>query len=251
MKTPELALALAATILQLCLLVLLVVRQYYTRFPAFFGCIALSCAETLTGLAVRNHPALYLKIYWIGEALYVLLAFLALLEIFRSVFSGFYHLPWFRFLFPSIGILMIVIAIIRYMAKPPAQAGRLLAIIIFLEFAVRFLQLGTLFLFFALVRFFHMAWRQHAFGIAMGFGVSAAGSLIVFLLRSEFGTKVNYLVRITPPIAYTLAVVIWLLTFLTPQPERPLPGKALALTPEEMLTEIRQYTRTVKEILKK
>jgi hypothetical protein len=251
MKTAELALALGATILQVCLLLYLSVRRYYSQFPAFFYCISLSVAGTVIGVGVRNNPALYLRIYWIAEALYVLLAFLALLEIFKSVFRSFYHLRWFRPLFPSIGVLMVCIALVRSLAKPPAEANRALAIIIFLELAVRFLQIGILFLFFALVRFFHMLWRQHAFGIALGFGISAAGSLVVFLLRSEFGTKMNYLVRITPPVAYTVAVLVWLLTFIPPQPAHPLQGKAPALSPEEMLAEIKQYSRTVKQILKR
>jgi len=251
MKTAELALALGATILQLCLLVYLTIRRYYCQFPAFFGCVLLSVVGTVITLSVRNNRILYLQTYWVIESLYVLLAFLALLEVFKSVFRNFYHLRWFRFLFPSIGVLMVCIAVIRSLAKPPAEANRAFAIIIFLELAVRFLQIGILFLFFALVRFFHMLWRQHAFGIALGFGISAAGSLVFFLLRSEYGTKMNYSVRITPPVAYTVAVLVWLLTFMSRQPAHPLQGKAPALTPEEMLAEIKQYSRTVKEILKR
>src|SRR6185312_3198810 len=174
-----------------------------------------------------------------------------LLEVFKSVFRNFYRMRWFRMLFPAIGVLMLCTAVIRSLASPPAQVNRSFAVIIFSELAVRFLQIGLLFLFFALIRFFHMVWRQQALGIALGFGISAAGSLVVFLLRSEFGTKLDHVVRITPPIAYTLAVAVWLLTFLTPQPAAPLQGKASALTPEEMLAEIRLYSKAVKQILKR
>lgn len=251
MRTAELALALGGTFLELCLLVVLVAQRAYNVFPAFFVCTAFSAFSTVAALLVSNHPAAYLWVYWGTEALYVLLAFLALLEVFKSVFQSFYHLPWFRFLFPGIGVLMLSVATTRSIMRPPAEVNRAFAVIIFLELAVRFLQLGILFLFFALVRFFHMLWRQYAFGIAFGFGVSAAGSLVVFLLRSEFGTKLDHVVRITPPIAYTLAVAVWLLTFLIPQPAAPLQGKASALTPEEMLAEIRLYSKAVKQILKR
>ncbi len=74
---------------------------------------------------------------------------------------------------------------------------------------------------------------------------------MVLLLRSEFGTKFDYVVRIAPPIAYTLAVVVWLLTFLTPQPESALHSPVSGLTPEQMLAEVRQYSSTVKKILKR
>ncbi|HEX5434399.1 MAG TPA: hypothetical protein VFY05_09200 [Candidatus Angelobacter sp.] len=160
-------------------------------------------------------------------------------------------MSWFRFLFPSVGVLMICVAVTRSLAKPPAQVNRAFAAIIFLELAVRFLQIGILFLFFGLVRFFHMRWRQHAFGIALGFGISAAGNLAAFLLRSEFGTKMNHFVRMSPPIAYTVAVVVWLLTFLIPPPDNRLLSQASGLTPEEMLAEVRQYRSSVKRILKR
>jgi hypothetical protein len=46
-------------------------------------------------------------------------------------------------------------------------------------------------------------------------------------------------------------VVVWLLTFLTPQPESALPSPVAGLTPEQMLAEVRQYSSTVKKILKR
>src|ERR1051325_225013 len=144
MKIAELALAVAATILQLCLLLYLAARRFYEQFPAFFASVSLSVIGTITTVAVRNNAYVYLRAFWVIEALYVVLAFLALLEIFKSVFAGFYHIPWFRFLFPAIGVVMVCTAVIRSLLKPPAQASRAFTIIIFMELAVRFLQLGTL-----------------------------------------------------------------------------------------------------------
>jgi hypothetical protein len=251
MQTAELALALGAALLQVFLLLLMVMRRSYRNYPGFFLCITWSSATTLTGLATRNNFYVYLRVYWVSEALYVLLAFWALLEVFKSVFRNFYRMRWFRLLFPTIGVLMLCTAVIRSVVSPPAQVNRAFGVIIFSELAVRFLQIGLLFLFFALIRFFHLIWRQQALGIALGFGISGGASLAVFLLRSEFGTKFDYVVRITPPIAYTLAVVVWLLTFLTPQPESAVHSLVSGLTPEQMLAEVRQYSSTVKKILKR
>ncbi len=251
MKLAELALALGATLLQVCLLLLMGMRRSYKEFPAFLVYIAFSITSTLTGLATSNNYVVYFRVYWISEVLYVVLAFWALLEVFKSVFRNFYRMRWFRLLFPAIGVLMLSTAVVRSLVSPPAQVNRAFAAIIFSELAVRFLQIGLLFLFFALIRFFHLMWRQQALGIALGFGISAAGSLVVFLLPSEFGAEFGYVVRITPPIAYTLAVVVWLLTFLTPQPESALHSPVSGLTPEHMLAEVRQYSSTVKKILKR
>lgn len=251
MKTAELILALSATVLMLFLLAVFLIRRLYRTFPFFFTCTAFTVLSTVSLLVTTGHPLIYLWIYWGTEALYVLLAYLALQEVFKSVFRNFYRLPWFRLLFPSLGAVMLLAATVRSIFIRPADVKPAFATIIFLEIAIRFLELGLLFVFFALVRFFHMRWRQHAFGIALGFGISGAGSLVVFLLRSEFGTKLDYVVRIAPPIAYTLAVVVWLLTFIAPEQDHPLQGPPPALTPEEMLAEVRQYSSTVKKILKR
>jgi hypothetical protein len=94
-----------------------------------------------------------------------------------------------------------------------------------------------------------MRWRQHAFGVALGFGVVAAGNLVVYLLRSEFGTKFDPVVRITPAIAYIIGVAIWLATFLKQEPSQPKQSWDAELTPEQMITELRRHTKAVKGIL--
>jgi len=85
----------------------------------------------------------------------------------------------------------------------------------------------------------------------VGFGVSAAGSLVAFMVRSEFGTKFVPIFRFVVPLTYTIGVAIWLLTFLWPVPKAQLDAPTPALTPEAVVNELRQYTQTVKEILKR
>ena len=149
------------------------------------------------------------------------------------------------------GILMLLTAGLRILLWPLPDPNLLMATIISLGIAVGFLQVGMFALFFLLVKFFHMRWRQHAFGIVLGFGIIACGDLAAFLLRSEFGTKFNFYVQLTYPIAYIIAVGVWLAAFLPPQPDHPLKDWVPPLTPEEMVTELRQYTRAVKGVLRR
>jgi hypothetical protein len=121
--------------------------------------------------------------------------------------------------------------------------------IIGLEIAVGLLQFGIFSLFIILVRLFHLRWRQHGAGIIFGYGVSAAGSLVAFLLRSEFGTKFDPVVRIAPPIAYIIGVAVWLVTFLKAESAASGERWTAALTPEQMIAELRRHTKTVKGIL--
>jgi len=249
MKYGELVLTVVGTGMQAFLCLLLVVRRHYREFPLFLAFTTLSVVATILLLSASNNEHYYSVIYWTNDALGICLAFFALQEAFRSVFRNFLGMKWFRWLFPGIGILMIGVAVLRTILVPRPAFSLFTATIIALEIAVGFLQFGLFTLFIVLVRIFHLRWRQHPVGIVFGFGISAAGSLVAFLLRSEFGTKFDPVVRIAPPIAYIIGVAIWLATFLKAEPVRPEGTWATALTPEQMIAEVRRHTKTVKGIL--
>jgi hypothetical protein len=248
-KNTDLVLALVGTGLETFLCLLLITRRTYREFPIFFGYTALSVIVTVALWGASKNTTFYSDIYWASEALSVVLAFLALNEALRSVFRNFLGMRWFRWLFPGIGIVMVSAAILRILLLPRPAFSLFTTTIIGLEIAVGFLQFGIFSLFIILVRLFHLRWRQHAAGIVFGYGVSAAGSLVAFLLRSEFGTKFDPVVRIAPPIAYIIGVAIWLATFLKAESGRPEAAWAAALTPEQMIAELRRHTKAVKGIL--
>jgi hypothetical protein len=248
-KNPELVLSMVGTGLETSLCLLLLARRIYREFPIFFGYTALSVIVTVALWGASKNAIWYSAIYWVSEALSVILAFLALNEALRSVFRNFLGMRWFRWLFPGIGILMISAAVLRIIVLPRPAFSSFTTTILGLEIAVGFLQFGIFSLFIILVRLFHLRWGQHAAGIVFGFGVSAAGSLVAYLLRSEFGTKFDPVIRIAPAIAYIIGVAIWLATFLKAEPARPETAWAATLTPEQMLTELKRHTKTVKGIL--
>lgn len=249
MKNSELVLTVVGTGLEAVLCLLLIVRRYHRDFPIFFVFVTLSVVATIVLLSVSYNAHYYSIIYWANDAIGVGLAFFALQEALRSVFRNFLGMRWFRWLFPGIGVVMVGVAVLRIILLPRPAFSLFTTTIIGLEIAVGFLQFGIFALFIILVKFFHLRWRQHAAGIVFGYGVSAAGSLVPFLLRSEFGTKFDPVVRIAPPIAYIIGVAIWLATFLKRESGRPEAAWAATLTPEQMIEELRRHTKTVKGIL--
>jgi hypothetical protein len=250
MKNLELFLALTPPVLQMLLVALLVRRAVHWSLRFFFVYTLFSIIRQIVGaLLLKNYN--YFYYYWASEAISVLLIFLALYEVFHLVFRNFYDIRGFRLLFPILGVVMLVIASLRAIFWPPTDTERIIATIISLEISVGFLQVGVFALFFLLVRFFHTHGRQYAFGVALGFGIIAAGTLTIFLLRSEIGTKFNIIVRHTPAVTYIMAVLVWLLTFIKSQPRHPWQEGEPALNPEELITELRQYTRVVKGVLRR
>jgi hypothetical protein len=245
----DLILTMVGMGLEAVLCLLLVVRRSYRDFSTFFVYVTLSLVATIILWSISNNTRYYSIIYWTYDVLSIVLAFFALNEALRSVFRNFLGMRWFRWLFPGIGIVMLSVAILRIVLLPRPAFSLFTTTVIGLEIAVGFLQFGIFTLFIILVRLFHLRWGQHAAGIVFGFGVSAAGSLVAFLLRSEFGTKYDPVVRIAPPIAYIIGVAIWLATFLKAEPGRQQAAWAATLTPEQMITELKRHTKTVKGIL--
>ncbi|HZE25314.1 MAG TPA: hypothetical protein VE054_15065, partial [Blattabacteriaceae bacterium] len=195
MKNSELVLTVMGTGLQAVLCLLLIVRRYYREFPVFFASVSLAVVATIILLGVSNNARYYSIIYWTYDVLSIVLAFFALNEALRSVFRNFLGMRWFRWLFPGIGIVMASVAALRILLLPRPAFSLFTTTVIGLEIAIGFLQFGIFSVFIILVRLFHLRWGQHAAGIVFGYGVSAAGSLVAFLLRSEFGTKFDPVVR--------------------------------------------------------
>ncbi|HLJ85444.1 MAG TPA: hypothetical protein VKZ53_01395 [Candidatus Angelobacter sp.] len=249
MTTPQLILALAVPALQSCLLVVLLRRGLHRQFRFFFVYTAYAVITELIRIASSSLDS-YFYIYWSTEGLYSVLAFLAIYEAFHSVFRNFYGIMGFRFLFPAVALAMIFIAVLRSRLLDASEMDRFVAIIVSLKIAVGFLQVGVFALFFLLVRFLKMRWRQYAFGIVLGFGISASTSLVGFLLLSEFGKKTTNCLQVVFPVAYCVAVVVWLVSFVRPQPAHPLQDWGQTLEPERLIAELRQYTKTVKGVLR-
>src|SRR6266567_3003293 len=215
MGTGEAILALSNLALQACLAYFIFVRGPHRQTRWFFIYTIYALVAEPLRFSVRHHEETYFYVYWATEALYTVLAFFAISEVFRGIFKSFYKIKGFWLLLPAVTILTLLTVGLRWHRLLMAVTYPILGVIISSEIAVSFLQVGIFVLFFFLVSFFHLGWRQHAFGIALGFGIVAAESLVVFLLRSEFGTKFNPLVRIAGPITYVVAVVIWLVTFVS------------------------------------
>src|SRR6185503_16537689 len=118
MGNADLILALAGTGLETVLCLLLLARRTYREFPIFFSYTALSVIVTVALWAARKNVPTYFGIYWVNEALGVVLAFLALNEAIRSVFRNFLGMRWFRWLFPVIGMSMLGVAVLRIILIP-------------------------------------------------------------------------------------------------------------------------------------
>lgn len=245
-------LLLIGPILQSWLAAKLVKGRVYRLFPLFFTYTLFSIVAEITALAVHRNVWKYFYVYWFAEAIYAVLGFMAIYEAFRRVFWHFYLMWWwFKLLVPTVGLFMLAVSIVEGVAYPPTQAPPVLSAIVVAEMAVRCLQGGIFFLFMVLVAINSLPWQNQAFGVAFGFSISGLGIFTTFVLRSKFGTHFIPVIQFVPPVAYILAVIIWLFSFSRPEPPNPFEGLASPLTPEQVLAQVRRLSQEMKGFFKR
>ena len=247
MRKADILLALVAVILAVWLAITMVRRKTNFDFPFFFFYVECSIIFAILRVSVSSNYLLFFWIYWITEVIYVVLALLALHEVFRKVFAAFYEKRWFWLFFPIVVTTISVMAVIYRFGSPPAQANRVMGLIVSLGMAVNLVQASLFVFFFFLVWLNGIRWREYPFGIVQGFAAIAIGSLGGHWLVSEFGTRFLVLSSYAPSVAYIVAVISWLETFL--RPPEPEPKWTLEITPEQLLEEIRQYTKIIERFL--
>lgn len=241
MLKTDILIGLIVQVLNIWLEAVLLRRKAHREFPFFFLYVSASILIGLIRAGVSGNYRLYFEVYWGTEAIYVILALLALHEVFRKVFAAFYEKRWFWLFFPSVVIAISALAIIYRFGSPPAQANRVMSFIISMGMAVNLVQALLFVLFFLLVWLNGIRWREYPFGIVMGFAAIAIVTFAASWARSEFGTRLNVVSRYAPAVAYILAVIVWLETFL--RPPAPEPQWRLKIAPEQLLKEIRQYSK--------
>jgi hypothetical protein len=251
MRKVDSLLVLLGPALLVCLSAVFVRRKLYREFPFFFAYVIMVTGVAVTRFSVINDYSLYFKVFWLTEALVALFTLLALYEVFRNVFSEFYDLWWwFRLIFPGFVGLLAFFEIINTIHHPPAQSPPLIGLILSCELTVNWIE-AALFGLMCLLVWLVGNWEYYPVGIAMGFAVSAVGSWTAYAARSIFGTEFNVVGKYGPGLAYFLAVLIWLTTFLRPPRPELWNEWSKTITPDQMLAEVREYLRILNGAFKR
>ena len=98
------------------------------------------------------------------------------------------------------------------------------------DLSVNFVETGILVLFLVLKKFFRSPKSRYDFGILIGFGISAATTIVSDGARLYFGSGYETWFRYGPSIGYAVASLVWLLAFLRrPEHDRPDPQRVRQL----------------------
>lgn len=223
------------------LALLLIWRGAARKFPYFLYYILADEVIGLVRLWLYN-PAgrLYFLTYYITDVMIAIFALLATCELFlKRLFPRFYEVRFYQHLFP-IGAVVIALIVV-----PAVVALHKVSLLLMTIHGLEILRVLALLFFVGLMVAMGRRWSRYEFGIALGLGMQAAAVLATSALwvRSPFGH--NVLDRL-PVVAYDLACLVWLVTFL--RPEKP-PTVPSAPVQPEVLEQAREWERTLKDSL--
>jgi len=206
----QVALWISHPILELCLAGLMFWRKMHRTFPAFFSYlvseVAIFCV--LFPANRSGNYDLYFYAYWIGAAISLSLGFLVIHEVFLDVFRPYHTLKDLgNVLFKWAALVMVFVAVVVAAASPP-DASPLVAAVVTVQRCVRLIQCGLILFLLVFSQYLGVSWKQHSFGIVLGFGGYASIELGGNALHSGglVSTPFNGLMN---ALAYSCAILTW------------------------------------------
>jgi hypothetical protein len=208
---------------QAAILAILIKKNKRADFPAFFWYNALAVVGALTLLvadAAKASVAQYFYLYWIVNAVLMLVEFGVMYEIFVKAlkpYNGLIDLG--KMLFRWAGAFLLLASALTAVATADSKAAKCIAAVSLLERGLRLMQCGLLLLFFLFERRLGLAWRSHTVSIGLGLGLSAAFGLSSSYLHTRFaqwGVTLDFL-NLTQ---YLAIVSFWAVCFYVREPER-------------------------------
>jgi hypothetical protein len=203
-------------------------RHLHRRYPLFFSFVIFNFLSWFVYYFAHSISySAYFYAYWTVAALYALMSFAVIYEIFTSMFRRHEGLRDFgTVLFQWSGVVVVMMGMMMLATGAGFAPRQIVAAILSIERAVGIMQCGLLLLVVLFSSHLALTWRHQIFGITLGLGVSAAVELILFTqrIRGVFGDTVLSMMHMT---AFDIMLLIWLGYMLLPVPAEVVPNLLL------------------------
>jgi hypothetical protein len=204
---------LMGPLFQITLLVLMVQRKLHGVFPRFFSYIIYQIVKSgILFLLYRVYPDNYFEAYWTGNAISLMLGILVMDEILQHLlkqYGGIQKLASVIFRW-ACGLLLLL-SIVNAFSTQETGADRVVSAVLAFDRSERVMQCGLCILLMVLCRFLRNCWRQHVFGIALGFGIFACVEMVVVSVVMYFGDGPGAIVSLVKSSAYNAVTVLWIM----------------------------------------
>jgi hypothetical protein len=199
-------------VLQITLLVFLWTRRLRPIFPRFFTYIAFQLVKSAALFIVYRYANDdYYYAYWTGNLLSVFLAVTVMDEVWHNLFRPYVGLQKLgSLLFRWACALLAVIAISTAVSGAANAPDRVQDAILNFDRSMRLMQCGLFLLLVLLSRLLKHFWRQHVFGIALGFGIFASIEFLVVSLMLRFGDAHLETMSLIKSVSYNIVTLVWI-----------------------------------------
>lgn len=200
-------------VLQITLLVFLWVRKLRPIFPRFFAYIAFQVVKAVVLFIVYHSYSAddYFYAYWTGNALSILLAVAVMDEVWRNLFRPYEGLQKLgSLIFRWACAVLLVIAISSAVSGEGTAADRVKDTILNFDRSMRLMQCGLFLLLVLLSRLLKHFWRQHVFGIALGFGIFASVEFLVVSFLLRYGDAHLAAMSLIKSATYNVVTLLWI-----------------------------------------
>jgi hypothetical protein len=204
---------LLGPVLQITLVVFMIRRRLQVVFPRFFSYIVLQIVKSgILFLIYRYYQENYFDAYWSGNAISVLLAVTVMDEILHHLltqYGGIQSLTSMIFRW-ACGLLLLL-SIVNAFSSQQTSADRVVSAVLAFDRSVRVMQCGLFFLLMILCRLLRNCWRQHVFGIALGFGIFASIELMLVSIVMHVGDGPAAILSLVKSAAYNGVTLLWIM----------------------------------------
>ncbi len=213
---------IAPHVLQGVILILLVRRGLFGRFPVFTAYTAFSLIKFVALFLLSQFHISYFNFYALAVAIYAALRFGIVCEIFANVFANHAALhnvqtPLFRW--TAISFLIVAFSLAAY-THPSNIDARWFNLHV-LERSANIILCGLLLSLFMFSSYLRLTWSRFVFAMALGLGVLCSLELATTAIRSQVGVSAHLTLDLVDMATYHCCVLIWLYYLLTPERRPP------------------------------
>ena len=202
----------AGPILQITLILFMFQRKLHGVFPRFFSYIIFQIVKSgILFVVYRYSQENYFDAYWAGNAISVLLGVVVMDEILQHLlkqYGGIQKLA--SVIFRWACGLLILLSIVNAFSMHQASADRVVSAVLAFDRSERVMQCGLCILLMILCRFLRNCWRQHVFGIALGFGIFACIEMVLVSVVMYLGDGPAAIVSLIKSSTYNAVTVLWI-----------------------------------------
>jgi hypothetical protein len=204
-------------VLQLLLALVLLVKKTWRSYFIFSAYVFFNLFEAAALYLVFRKTVVYLYVFWICEAVGILLSLAVVREIFSHLFSP--H-PALRKLATVIFRVVAVALLVLAGGVLYAQSGDARGIsnaILLVDEATRIIEVGLVMFLFLSSSAFGLHWRQNLFGIALGLGMVAAVELVTVTFVGRVSPIVAQVISLIRMSSFGVSLLIWIGYLLMPE----------------------------------